>query len=191
MNQQLKAKNCRHCKQEFIPRLSLQRVCSLPCALEYSRRPAKARKSASEALQRKIDREAREAIKPRSKWLSEAQSAFNQYIRFRDSHLPCVSCGQSPNEGQRHASHYRSVGAASHLRFNCWNVHASCAQCNSMKSGNVIEYRIALVKKIGADRVGALDQSNEAKKFDIEYLKRVKTIFARRARQYKKRRGIE
>ena len=58
MNKPLKAKKCRHCKQEFIPRVSLQRVCSLPCALEYSRRPAKVRRSASEALQRKIDREA-------------------------------------------------------------------------------------------------------------------------------------
>ena len=191
MNKPLKAKKCRHCKLEFIPRVNLQRVCSLPCALEYSRRPAKVRRSASEALQRKIDRQAIEALKPKSKWLREAQAAFNWYIRMRDARLPCISCGQSPYQGQRHASHYRSVGAASHLRFNCWNVHASCSQCNSMKSGNVVEYRIALVKKIGVERVEQLEHDNQPRTFEIEYIKRLIKIFARRAKHYKKIRGLE
>lgn len=191
MTKPLKAKTCRHCKQEFIPRVSLQRVCSLPCALEHSKRSTKQRRSASEALQRKKDRETIQALKPKSKWLSEAQAEFNRYIRMRDAHLPCISCGQSPYEGQRHASHFRSVAAAKHLRFNCWNVHASCAQCNSMKSGNVVEYRIALVKKIGLERVEQLEHDNKPRTFEIDEIKRVKEIFDKRAKHYKKLRGLE
>lgn len=191
MTKPLKAKTCRNCKQYFIPRVSLQRVCSLPCALEYSKRSTKQRRSASEALQRNIDRETIQALKPKAKWLSEAQAAFNWYIRMRDAHLPCISCGQSPYQGRRHASHYRSVGAASHLRFNTWNVHASCAQCNSMKSGNVVEYRIALAKKIGVERVEQLENDNQPRTFEIDEIKRVIKIFARRAKHYKKLRGWE
>jgi predicted metal-dependent hydrolase len=190
VTQAIKAKTCRLCRVEFMPRRPLQAVCSLECAIQYAARPAKQRRSAAEALQRKKDREAREALKPKAKWLSEAQSAFNQYIRFRDAHLPCISCGQSPYQGQRHASHYRSVGAASHLRFNTWNVHASCAQCNSMKSGNVVEYRIALVRKIGQHRIDQLENDNQPKTFEIEYIKRLKKIFTRRAKHYKKIRGL-
>ena len=32
--------------------------------------------------------------KTRSQWLSEAQSAFNRYVRWRDRHEPCISCGK-------------------------------------------------------------------------------------------------
>jgi hypothetical protein len=59
-----------------------------------------------------------------------------------------------------------------------------------MKSGNVVEYRIRLVGKIGPGRVESLEHSNEARTFSIDYLKRVKRIFARRARHYKKLRGL-
>jgi hypothetical protein len=135
-------------------------------------------------------RKRKESVKTRAGWAREAQTEFNAFTRARDSMLGCVSCGQSPNQGQRHASHYRSVAAASHLRFNTWNVHASCAQCNSMKSGNVVEYRIRLVNKIGSERVEALENNNEPRSFDIEYLRRVKRIFSRRARHYRKLRGM-
>jgi isocitrate dehydrogenase kinase/phosphatase len=59
-----------------------------------------------------------------------------------------------------------------------------------MKSGNVVEYRIRLVDKIGQERVEGLEQSNKVRTFDIDYLKRVKRIFSRRARHYKRLRGI-
>lgn len=60
-----------------------------------------------------------------------------------------------------------------------------------MKSGNVVEYRIALVRKIGQDRVENLENSNQPRTFDIDYAKRVKRIFSRRARHYKKIRGLQ
>lgn len=204
MNKPIKAKKCRQCKAEFIPRVNLQRVCSLPCALEYSRRPTKQRRSAAEALQRKKDRDAREALKPKAKWLSEAQSAFNSFIRVRDSHLPCVSCSGKNIDGTQgwkvggawDAGHYRSRGAASHLRFNTFNVHKQCKSCNGGSgnwghTGNKTEtitqaYRETLVQRIGLDRVERLEQDNQPRTFTVDYLKRVKAIFNRRARHYKK-----
>ena len=183
----MKAKVCKVCKADFNPMRSLQAVCGPRCAIEHS---SLTNTNAREKARRKDDRKRKDAIKSRADWAKEAQAEFNKFIRARDSQLGCVSCGQSPYQGQRHASHYRSVAAASHLRFNLWNVHASCAQCNCMKSGNVVEYRIRLVSKIGAKRVEAIECSNEPRTFEIEYLKRVKRIFSRRARHYKKLRGL-
>lgn len=147
----------------------------------------RAQKSA-ERKRKKETREARERLKTRSDWLRDAQKEFNRYIRLRDKGKPCISCDK-PDDGthQRHASHYRSVGACSALRYNTFNVWASCAQCNGVKSGNLIEYRIRLRKLVGDDRVEWLESQNEPVRYSIDYLKRIKRIFKRRADRLQKR----
>ncbi|HCU0591187.1 TPA: recombination protein NinG, partial [Enterobacter roggenkampii] len=137
----------------------------------------------------------RESLKSKSQWDKEAQSAFNRYIRIRDEGKPCVSCG-NPLMGKSNyltgsaidASHYRSRGAASHLKFNVFNVHSACTRCNRQLSGNAVEYRIRLVNRIGLERVERLEADNAPRRFDVTYLKRVKAIFSRRASALMKRR---
>ena len=137
--------------------------------------------------ERKANAEQKLRLKPKRQWMIEAQHAVNAFIRVRDNGKPCISCDKPDNGShQRHASHYRSVGACSSLRFNTWNIHASCATCNSVLSGNLIEYRIRLVKKEGAERVEWLEGQNGIVRYDIEYLKRVKRIFKKRAAIYRK-----
>ena len=176
-------KRCKICNAEYMARSMGQKACSLDCALTFSRQNAarlEAKRLSSELSLRK------EKLKTKSDYRKEAQVAFNRYIRLRDMHQPCISCGQSPYKGQRHASHYRTRKAAPQLAFNTLNVAASCAQCNSHKSGNITEYRIALVQKIGQERVEALEHNNDKADHSIEYLKRVKDIFSRRARLYER-----
>ncbi|PCP71175.1 hypothetical protein CQA25_20360, partial [Morganella morganii] len=86
--------------------------------------------------------------------------------------------------------HYRSRGAAKHLRFNVFNVHSSCTRCNRQLSGNAVEYRIRLIQRIGIERVEAIESDNSTRRFSNEYLRRVKQIFARRARWYERRRKL-
>lgn len=170
------------CDGTYTPFNSLQKCCSNPfCALEVGR-------AAINKKARVKQRADKERLKSKSDWMREAQSAVNAYIRARDKGKPCISCDK-PDDGshQRHASHYRSVGACSSLRFNTWNIWASCAQCNSIKSGNLIEYRIRLVPKLGAERVEWLESHNETARYSIEYLQRVKKIFSRRARMVERR----
>lgn len=138
----------------------------------------------------------RESFKTKSQWDKEAQSAFNRYIRIRDEGKECVSCG-SPLMGKSNyltgsaidASHYRSRGAASHLKFNVFNVHSACTRCNRQLSGNAVEYRIRLIERIGLERVERLESDNEPRRFDIPYLQRIKSIFTRKARALEKRRA--
>jgi hypothetical protein len=178
----MKLRTCKQCKATYMPHNTMQRVCGPRCGAAHAR-------ELREKKQRKADKVRREAVKTTTQLATEAQAAFNLYIRERDVDRPCISCGQSPYQGQRHASHYRSRAAASQLRFNTYNVHASCAQCNGAKSGNIVEYRIGLINKIGEDKVKWLENNQKRVKYDPEYLRRLKKIFARRARHIRKLRG--
>ena len=149
----------------------MQVVCSPNCALLHTREQGKKES-------KKRIKVMRESLKSISKYKSEAQVPFNKYIRLRDQLEPCISCDRV-NDGthQRHASHYRSVGASQRLRFDEQNVHASCAQCNNSKSGNIVEYRLRLIKKIGVDGVDWLESQNQPRKDTKEELIEIKNSY--------------
>lgn len=193
-----KPKTCPICTNEYLPWSSTQKTCNeIPCAMAFAKKQA-AEKSAreirkQERLQRDDLRERRERLKGVAEWQKEAQTAFNRYIRWRDYHKPCVSCGGTLQHNGNYttgsavdASHYRSRGAASHLKFNVFNVHSACTRCNRQLSGNAVEYRIRLIERIGITLVERIESDNTPRKFTIDYLKRVKAIFTRRARHYEK-----
>jgi len=173
-------KYCKVCDEQFNPYMTTQKVCGLKCAVVLAKKQT----------EKKVDKEFKKrklALKSKSEWMKEAQQTFNEFIRERDKGKPCISCDKMDGGGhQRHASHYRSVGACSSLRFNTWNVHASCATCNSVLSGNLIEYRIRLRLKLGDERVEWLENQNEIVRYDIEYARRVKAIFKKRTRIYRR-----
>jgi hypothetical protein len=128
------------------------------------------------AKERKESKEARERIKSRADWLAEAQAEFNGYIRERDRGLPCISCGAiSPMRWD--AGHYRSVGAASHLRFTEANVACQCSKCNVHLSGNLVMYRLGLIERIGLDAVEALERDNTPRRWTIDDAKRIKAEY--------------
>jgi hypothetical protein len=70
----------------------------------------------------------------------------------------CISCGKYST---LQAGHYYSGGHYPELRFNEQNVNGQCTRCNLKLSGNLIEYRKGLVKKIGIDEVEKLDLTVE------------------------------
>ena len=173
---------CKLCKADFIKSQTTQKVCSPKCAIEYARmQRSKAERSKT--------RKAKDQLKTRQQWLKEAQAAFNAFIRVRDHNKPCISCGRH-HSGQYHAGHYRTVGAAAHLRFNLKNCNKQCAPCNAYLSGNIIAYRPALIEKIGQPAVDWIESNNDSRTFSIQYASRVKKIFAKRTRLYKKLKGI-
>lgn len=200
MNKSLKPKICKAegCEKEFVPRVSTQTACSIKCAFalvqakkeENQRKTEIKYKRENEKLakaQRKTDNEKREALKSRREVLNDAQRIFNKYIRLRDETLPCISCGQHRNTYD--AGHYRSVAAAPQLRFNEDNCHKQCVHCNQHKSGNAIEYRIGLVKKIGTQRVEALECNNQTVKWSVEEARIIKATYQEKIKQYRIKTG--
>ena len=114
----------------------------------------------------------------------EAQKAFNAFIRFRDSSLVCISCGRH-HTGQYHAGHYKSVGSSPELRFEELNNNKQCAPCNNHLSGNIENYRINLVKKIGLDKVEWLEGPHEPKKYTCADLKEIEQYFKSKLKMLK------
>ena len=185
MPRKLRDRKCRSCGDTYSPWSGTQKACSPRCALALAQkqRERKAAKAAKEMRRR--NRAAKERIKPRGTWLSEAQAEFNKWVRLRDYGEPCISCGRH-HQGQHHASHYRSVGACPELRFEPLNVHKSCAPCNSHLSGNLIEYRLRLIDKIGQDKVDWLEGPHEPKKYTGEQIKAIRADYRRRAREIRR-----
>jgi hypothetical protein len=100
------------------------------------------------------------------------QKEVNKYIRERDKNLPCISCGRVSDT--YHAGHYINQGSGGFLRYNPLNIHKQCAGCNLFKHGNLIEYRIALIQKIGIEKVEWLENNrHQIKKWTRDELESI------------------
>lgn len=172
----LKPKRCGFCHSTFMPARPMQAVCSPICA-----RRQVAEKRVEERAQI-VTR--KEAIKTLPVLKAEAQKAFNAFIRERDrlAGHPCISSGRPLDWSGNavDAGHYRSVGAAAHLRFNEDNVHAQSKHDNQYKAGNVVDYRINLIQRIGVARVEALEADNQVHKFTADELRTIRTHYKAR-----------
>jgi hypothetical protein len=111
------------------------------------------------------------------------QVVFNRFIRERDKHENCISCGKKIN-GVRHASHYLSAGGHSNVRFHEDNVWVSCYKCNVMLSGNQVEYRKRLIDKIGVERVEWLEENGATeRRYTKEELREIMLTYKKKIKQ--------
>ena len=179
----MKAKTCKQCKSRFVPARPLQVVCGPMCGIERA-------KKARLTTEKKQDRVKRESLKTIPQLIAEAQKEFNAYIRLRDQLAghPCISSGRPLDWSGNgvDAGHYRSTGAASHLRFDEDNCHAQSKHDNQYLSGNAVDYRLNLIKRIGLARVERLEASNEPIKWGRDTLRQIKTIYRAKFRALKK-----
>ena len=184
---QPKPKTCRNaaCSTKFVPQRLGQAVCSPACALATKDvNQQKARKSLAQVERREI-KVRKDKLKSRADHMREVQAAFNEWVRLRDADLPCVSCGRH-HEGQYHSGHYRTVGGNPELRFEPLNAWKQCAPCNNHKSGDILNYRIELVKRIGVEKVDWLEGPHEPKRYTVEDLKAIKADYRAKARELKR-----
>ncbi len=180
-----KQKKCSQCGKGFQASNSMQKVCSLECALKVGRKKAAQEKQkAHRAAKRKLLDE------DRGHWLKAAQSAMNAYIRERDKLESCISCGRF-HQGQWHAGHFRSVGAHPELRFHPFNNNKQCAPCNNHKSGDIVNYRINLKDKIGEANLEWVEGYHEPCKWTIEDLKEIKAYYMEQLKLLKSKDSFE
>lgn len=175
-----KKRKCKGCGEYHLVEggivTPLSFFCSGECASNWAWEQEQKKRARAAAKQKKQQsaetRKKKEALRDRRWYLKKAQEWFNRYIRLRDHGQPCISCGK-PDNGQdgRTASHYRSVGSCSSLRFDESNVHASCWQCNYWKSGNIEQYTPRLIEKIGQEEYNRIMSLNASKKWEIDELK--------------------
>ncbi|PVZ56543.1 hypothetical protein C9422_18645 [Pseudomonas sp. B1(2018)] len=182
-----KAKICKNpaCTASFVPMRLGQAVCDFACGLAIKDvNQEKARKALAD-MGRKELRAAKEKVKSRAEYMKDAQTAFNAWVRERDAKLPCISCGRH-HQGKYDAGHYRTVGSNPALRFEPLNCHRQCSPCNTHKSGDIVNYRIELVKRIGAELVEWLEGPHEPKRYSIEDLKTITAEYRAKTRELKR-----
>ncbi len=164
----------------------LQVVCSPMCAQTLAERKRLKQEANTKRHERAKVARAKESIKTIPQLTREAQTAFNAYIRYRDSGKCCISCGtQLPKEavgGAYDCGHYRSVGSAPHLRFNEDNAHGQCKKCNRYGSGMAVDYRIGLIARIGLERVERLEQDNEQRRYRHDALRQIRDYYRQKLR---------
>ncbi len=191
---EIKPKKCKApgCGQRFKPSMTTQKVCSIACALAMSK-DSKVQKVAAKAITRQAreDLQARrEKLKSKGDHLREAQQAFNAFIRERDrlAGYPCISSGRPLdwNGNAVDAGHFRSTGAAPHLRFDENNCHAQSKHDNRYLSGNVADYRIGLIERIGLEAVEALERDQSVRRYTIEDLQAIKALYRQKLKDLRR-----
>ena len=170
----MKQKICKNCKTKFTPSRPFQVVCSIKCAHEYSK-----------VIQAKKKRKAKVEFhrSDRTYLTRQAQYWVNKYIKLRDKYT-CISCGNKTRKMD--AGHYRPAGRNSALRFDERNINCQCVICNQFKSGNLIAYREALIKKIGLEMVLELESNNECKKWSVSELNEIISKYKLKVREHEK-----
>lgn len=167
-------RKCKHCgtfTREFVV-YPVGVFCDHDHAVRYSADKSNQQraKRQHQAQQRKKTAEAKKRLRTRSWYVNKAQTAFNAYIRERDKGRECISCQTTDANLQYHAGHYKTTKAYPELRFEPLNCHLQCSVCNNHLSGNLIEYRKNLIKRIGQDKVDWLEGHHELKKHTKEEL---------------------
>ena len=173
----MKHKICRECKFTFEPRNSLQICCNPVCALVYAKKKKVAKQAKVNAKQKRNFYDNDKPFRAKA-----AQKAFNAFIRARDNGQPCISC-QRFHRGQNDAGHFRGAKANPELRFEELNCHKQCSPCNRMLSGNIANYRINLLSKIGAEKVNWLEGPHDLKKYTAQDYKEIEGYYKKKLKK--------
>jgi hypothetical protein len=90
------------------------------------------------------------------------QALANKYARLRDCRgtggACCISCGEWKIFAELDGGHYIPTTISS-TRFNEDNINAQCHQCNRFLHANLRGYFRGLEKKLGRERLDALEAS--------------------------------
>lgn len=184
---------CPHCKGKLDAGQRIHPDCidgyADAQAAKADRTRAKAERMAVK-VEKAETRQRKEAAKRIPDLIKEAQDAFNAFIRERDRQAghPCISSGRPLDwsGNQVDAGHYRSTGAASHLRFNEDNCHAQSKHDNKFLAGNAVDYRIRLAARIGLARVEALEADNTPVKWIRDELRAIRDTYRAKTKELKK-----
>jgi len=172
------------CEVKFTPTFNTtQQVCSPYCSVVLTNYQKEQKRLKKNRAERKAFNENDPTYLKK-----QAEKAFNAFIRLRDQDQPCISCDAAPGTYRLTAGHYRTKGAAGHLRFNEDNVHGQCwFNCNKNRSGNITEYRPRLVAKIGCERVEAIETNNVQHEWTIDELRGIIAHYRQKTKDLKEK----
>lgn len=182
----LRTRKCRICKGKYVPKNAMLPICEdFECKVAYATQIAEKSRQNRIKSEKKETRERKQKLKTLADHAADTQKIVNQSIKVRDYGKPCISCGK-PYDDTFQAGHFRSVGAAKHLRFDERNIHGQCVKCNMHLSANLLEYRKGLVNRFGPEFVEVLENDNRVHKWTREELAEIRNIYRLKLKELKK-----
>lgn len=168
---------CKNCKQPFEPIRFLQKYCLKEECVRVWVESEKTKQWKRKKKQMKND------LLTIQDYIKLAQITFNKYIRLRDKGNVCISCQKPPKK--ENAGHFYNANNHYNVRFDENNVHLQCEHCNTFLSGNLINYRENLLKKIGAEEFNVLEgKSKVTRKFTKEELKEIINTYKKKIKEF-------
>lgn len=168
---------CRNCKEKFEPMRFNQKYCLKDECIRVFVEEAKVK------TWKKTKAKMKDDLMTLQDYLKIAQQIFNKYIRLRDKGNVCISCQKTPKK--ENAGHFWNANNHYNVRFDENNVHLQCEHCNTFLSGNLINYRENLLKKIGEGEFQLLEaEAKKTRKFTIEELKEIINTYKQKIKQY-------
>lgn len=170
-----KVRRCRQCKEYNIPKdaPSGQFCCGVECATAYAKKRSQRLRQKAEKHHKQEIRAQRSKFKandlPRQKALT--QTAVNRLVNLLDMGKNCISSNKPLPIGKpRNASHFKSVGSNSFLRYSLLNIHSARVHDNKYRSGNIEGYRKGLLDRYGQWILDYLDNAPRVKKWTADEL---------------------
>ena len=171
----------------------MQPTCNdMKCMLAYSEEHLKRSNLNKQREQRKDTKRKLDSLKSLPELMSEAQVAFNAYIRARDIKAGhgCIDCGKpcEPNKpgGSIDAGHYLSRGSSSHLKFNEDNCFAQRKNCNRPGGTTRDAFRAGVEARIGREALEALEADHHVHKWTKDELRAIKALYVSKMKELKK-----
>jgi hypothetical protein len=172
----MKTRKCKYCKSVFSPITTLQKNCFEPNCVTDWINEAKEKNWKKRKAKLKID------LMTVQDYIKLAQTVFNKYIRLRDAGNVCISCEKKPLK--TNAGHFFNANNHWNVRFNELNVHLQCEHCNTYLSGNLINYRENLLKKIGEEEFNLLSlEAKKTRKFTAQELKEIIATYKQKIKE--------
>ena len=86
---------CKNCSDKFTPKYFLQKFCleKDECIKAFSTWVGEQNKKKIDKAMKQDIKERKEKLMSHKDYIKLLQVVFNTYIRLRDKHLPCISCG--------------------------------------------------------------------------------------------------
>jgi hypothetical protein len=168
---------CKNCKEKFEPVRFNQKYCFNKMCVDAWIQEAKVKDWKKTKAKMKAE------LMTLQDYIKLAQITFNKYIRLRDKGNVCISCQKPPKK--ENAGHFYNANNHYNVRFDENNVHLQCEHCNTFLSGNLINYRENLLKKIGAEEFNVLEgKSKVTRKFTKEELKEIIETYKKKIKEY-------
>ena len=165
---------CKNCKEKFDPKQFNRKFCYKDACIDAYFEHLKKQASKKWNKEKKIRKE---KLQTTQDLMKIAQTTFNKWIRLRDKNTPCISC-RNPVPKKVNAGHYIASGKSKFLTFNEDNVHLQCEYCNTYLHGNLLDYRINLINKIGIERVEYLENNrHKVKRYTKQELREIISVY--------------